>query len=95
MAWVSAFPELNVRTYVSVGGRPGVYFFSLDAGNPLAVGAARVLFNLPVHQHRCMSRNRTAGPCMTIGEPAMRRRQNGRHAIGQWEPLTPERGSLE
>jgi uncharacterized protein len=47
MAWVSAFPELNVRTYVSVGGRPGVYFFSLDAGNPLAVAAARVLFNLP------------------------------------------------
>jgi uncharacterized protein YqjF (DUF2071 family) len=40
---LSAFPELNVRTYVTVGGRPGVYFFSLDAGNPLAVAAARTL----------------------------------------------------
>ena len=44
---LSAFPELNVRTYVSVDGRAGVYFFSLDAGNPLAVIAARWLFDLP------------------------------------------------
>ena len=47
LPWVSAFPELNVRTYVTVGRKPGVYFFSLDAGNPLAVGAARTLFHLP------------------------------------------------
>ena len=47
LPWVSAFPELNVRTYVTVGGKPGVFFFSLDAGNPLAVGAARTLLNLP------------------------------------------------
>jgi uncharacterized protein YqjF (DUF2071 family) len=46
---VSAFPELNVRTYVTVGGKPGVYFFSLDAGNALAVGAARTLLNLPYY----------------------------------------------
>ena len=47
LPWVSAFPELNVRTYVRVGGKPGVFFFSLDAGNPVAVGAARTLLNLP------------------------------------------------
>ncbi len=47
LPWVSAFPELNVRTYVRVGDKPGVYFFSLDAGNPVAVGAARTLLNLP------------------------------------------------
>jgi uncharacterized protein YqjF (DUF2071 family) len=47
LPWISVFPELNVRTYVSVDGRPGVYFFSLDAGNPLAVVTARTLFNLP------------------------------------------------
>jgi hypothetical protein len=34
---VSAFGELNVRTYVERGGRPGVWFFSLDAANRLAV----------------------------------------------------------
>jgi uncharacterized protein YqjF (DUF2071 family) len=44
---VSAFAELNVRTYVTVGGKPGVYFFSLDADSQLAVTAARTLFGLP------------------------------------------------
>ena len=43
----SAFPELNVRTYVTVGGKPGVWFFSLDATNWLAVRAARSGFFLP------------------------------------------------
>lgn len=47
LPWVSAFPELNVRTYVTVDGKPGVYFFSLDAGNPIAVATARTLFHLP------------------------------------------------
>jgi uncharacterized protein len=49
LPWLSAFPELNVRTYVRVAGRPGVYFFSLDAGRRLAVVAARALLNLPYH----------------------------------------------
>jgi len=44
---LSAFPELNVRTYVVAGGKPGVWFFSLDAANPLAVHAARFAFHLP------------------------------------------------
>lgn len=44
---LSHFPELNVRTYVTVKGRPGVYFFSLDAGNPIAVAIARAVFHLP------------------------------------------------
>jgi uncharacterized protein YqjF (DUF2071 family) len=44
---LSAFPELNVRTYVRRGDAPGVWFFSLDAANPLAVRGARYLFHLP------------------------------------------------
>jgi uncharacterized protein len=44
---VSRFPELNVRTYVTVAGRPGIYFFSLDAASSLAVAAARLLYRLP------------------------------------------------
>jgi uncharacterized protein YqjF (DUF2071 family) len=47
--FVSAFPELNVRTYVTLHGKPGVYFFSLDAGSALAVTAARTLFHLPYY----------------------------------------------
>ena len=47
--WVSEFPELNVRTCVRVDDKPGVYFFSLDAGSALAVRAARLLLNLPYY----------------------------------------------
>jgi uncharacterized protein len=42
-----AFPELNLRTYVTAGGKPGVWFFSLDAGQKLAVRMARRFFHLP------------------------------------------------
>lgn len=44
---LSNFPELNLRTYVRAGGKPGVWFFSLDASNQLAVRLARAGFNLP------------------------------------------------
>jgi len=49
---LSAFPELNVRTYVTVGGKPGVFFFSLDAGSRLAVEAARLAYRLPYYHAR-------------------------------------------
>ncbi len=44
-----AFTELNLRTYVRERGtnRTGVYFYSLDCGNPLAVTVARAVFHLP------------------------------------------------
>jgi uncharacterized protein YqjF (DUF2071 family) len=44
---LGAIPELNVRTYVRVGGVPGVWFLSLDASSPFFVNAGRVLFGLP------------------------------------------------
>jgi hypothetical protein len=47
LPWFSNFPELNLRTYVVRDGKPGVWFFSLDAANPFAVRAARIGFNLP------------------------------------------------
>lgn len=50
--WLSKFLELNVRTYVTAGGKPGVWFFSLDAANPIAVQLARSFFNLPYFNAR-------------------------------------------
>lgn len=44
---LSRFPEINVRTYVTLGGRPGIWFLSLDAASMLAVAAARGLYRLP------------------------------------------------
>jgi uncharacterized protein YqjF (DUF2071 family) len=37
------FPEINVRTYVKARDRSGVWFFSLDASNWMAVRVARLL----------------------------------------------------
>lgn len=56
--WLSAFQELNLRTYVhSDDGTPGVWFFSLDAANPIAVGIAKRFFHLP-YRHARMSAER-------------------------------------
>ncbi|MEP4047215.1 MAG: DUF2071 domain-containing protein, partial [Luteolibacter sp.] len=55
LPWLSWFHELNVRTYVfDDAGNPGVWFFSLDCNQPLAVEIARRTFNLP-YQHARMS----------------------------------------
>ena len=57
--WLSHFAELNVRTYVTLrdGGveKPGVYFFSLDAANPVAVALARRFFMLPYFEAKMKS----------------------------------------
>ncbi len=44
---LSSLPELNVRTYVTYKGKPGVYFFSLDAASRAAVWGARTFYHLP------------------------------------------------
>jgi uncharacterized protein YqjF (DUF2071 family) len=54
MPYISAFLELNVRTYVRAEGKPGVWFFSLDAANPIAVEAARDAFHLNYYNARMM-----------------------------------------
>jgi uncharacterized protein YqjF (DUF2071 family) len=49
---ISRFAEVNVRTYVSYGGKPGIYFLSLDATSRLAVAAARRAYRLPYFHSR-------------------------------------------
>jgi uncharacterized protein len=49
---VSTFEELNVRTYVTWDGKPGIWFFSLEASSRLAVEAARRFYKLPYRQAR-------------------------------------------
>jgi uncharacterized protein YqjF (DUF2071 family) len=52
---LSWFHELNVRTYVhDEQGNPGVWFFSLDCNQPVAVEIARRGFHLP-YEHAAMS----------------------------------------
>ena len=46
--WLSRFPETNVRTYVrGPDGKPGVWFFTLEAARLAAVLGARAAYHLP------------------------------------------------
>jgi len=94
---VSSFPEINLRTYVVLGHRPGVFFLSLDATNPLAVWAARRFFHLPYFRARMV--------CMNEEDRVSyesRRTHRGFPAVGfrasygpAGPPSEPPRGSLE
>jgi uncharacterized protein len=52
LPYASSFFEVNVRTYVEHEGKPGIYFFSLDASRRLAVEAARITYRLPYFHAR-------------------------------------------
>ena len=95
--WLSAFPELNVRTYVVSGGMPGVWFFSLDAGNSLAVAIARAWFHLPYFHARMLSSERNGWT-----EYASQRDHSGAAGAawhGRYRPsapaFIPQRGTIE
>jgi uncharacterized protein len=59
--YLSSFPELNVRTYVTADGKPGVWFFSLDAAQRLAVRGARAFFYLPYYDARMSLKSEPGG----------------------------------
>jgi uncharacterized protein YqjF (DUF2071 family) len=94
---VGAFPELNVRTYVTSGGRPGVWFFSLDAASPPAVEVARLAYHLP-YVHASM---RCAPKGDGVAYTSQRRHRDPRPAALEacyrptGAPYRTEPGSLE
>ncbi len=58
---LTGFPELNLRTYVVADGKPGVWFFSLDATSRAAVRCARRFYHLPYRDARIACRARADG----------------------------------
>jgi uncharacterized protein len=90
---LSRFPELNVRTYVTHAGKPGVYFFSLDAANLPAVWAARTFFHLPYH-HASMTSVESEGAIQYSSQ----RHLGSANFRGRYRPATPplvrDRGTL-
>ena len=66
---ISSFCETNVRTYVHFRGRdPGVWFFSLEAANSLAVRIARGAGISPIFGPRCdWSGRETPSPMKAAG----------------------------
>jgi uncharacterized protein YqjF (DUF2071 family) len=97
LPWLSSFPELNVRTYVVKDGKPGVWFFSLDAANPIAVSLARAWFHLPYFrahmscESQCDEIRYRSQRTHHRAEPA--ELQCSYRPIG--EPFQPQLGSLE
>ncbi len=93
----TTFPELNVRTYVTVGETPGVLFFSLDATNRPAIAAARAWFGLPYFRAGMSQRADGAG----FAYRSERRDPRGAPAVfeGRYAPtgdlFLAGRGSLE
>jgi hypothetical protein len=80
---LSDFLELNLRTYVrDRQGRPGVWFYSLDANQWLAVNVARQFFHLP-YQHARMGANVAANGTIDYRS---RRRGDAAESIFQWRP---------
>jgi uncharacterized protein YqjF (DUF2071 family) len=94
---LSEFEELNLRTYVTVGGRPGVWFFSLDAASRAAVRVARGLFGLPYRDAR-MS-HRADSTCVDFQSVRTDRRGRPAELDADYWPTgpaaAPEPGSLE
>ena len=98
--WLSAFPELNVRTYVKTGGKAGVWFFSLEAANPVAVRIARWFYHLPYFdaEMQCQSID---GDDRHINYRSIRTHRGapGADFIGQYRPVGDvyhtQRGDLD
>jgi len=92
---LSGFLELNVRTYVTREGRPGIWFFSLDASSPLAVEAARATYKLPYFRARMSAAWRDGWLCYECARVA----EPGRVFSGRYRPagdaFEPEPGTLE
>jgi uncharacterized protein len=93
--WISAFPELNVRTYVRVADRPGVYFFSLDAGRRLAVAAARTLLNLPYYTANMRIQHRRDGLFYESSRRTWKPAQFKAIYAATDAPFVPSVGSIE
>jgi uncharacterized protein len=91
---LSCFPEMNLRTYVTHGGKPGVYFFSLDAANLPAVWVARTFYHLPYFYAAVTSEDCHGSihySSRRRGAPAEFRARY--HSIGPVQPCA--KGSLE
>jgi len=84
---LSHFAEINVRTYVTIDDKPGVYFFSLDAENLSAVLGARLAYGLPYYKANFRIRRRE-GTIDYESHRTVRPRPADFHAT--YRPCSPE-----
>ncbi|WP_197748842.1 YqjF family protein [Hymenobacter sp. BT18] len=82
---LSALHELNVRTYATLDGVPGVWFLSLDATQPLGVWAARTLFHLP-YLHARMQLTHTPDGVLHATATRTHRGEPAATFAASWQP---------
>jgi uncharacterized protein YqjF (DUF2071 family) len=89
---LSSFCEVNVRTYVTCDGKPGIMFFTLDASSAAAVAGGRLFAGLPYRRARMSSRRLGSWTEYSSERDGFRLR-------GRWSPraqsFSPPAGSLE
>jgi uncharacterized protein len=90
---VSSFRELNVRTYVTHEGKPGIWFFSLDASSSVAVAAARRLYRLPYFNARITIERRSGRLLYECVRDEGKAFSGSYRGLGS--PTPPEVGTLE
>jgi hypothetical protein len=102
LPWFSSFPQLNLRTYVTLGGRPGVFLLRVALSSRLAATIGRTIFHLPCVRARLTLRKegeswlfscrrrpgRLAGECERPLSLSVRYRPEG-------IPFRPAPGTLE
>ncbi len=96
---ISDFMEMNLRTYVhDRAGVPGVWFYSLDANQWLAVKIAQRLFHLP-YEHAKMTSSRTPEGLIHYESVRTGAQANGASCVFDYAPGAelpqPAPGSLE
>ena len=94
---LSTSPELNARTYVTVDGRPGVWFFTLDASSRWLVEAAKRFYRLPYEHARmtCERRGEYVHYDSERGGGVFTARYRGHGALFHAEPGTLEHFLVE
>ena len=85
---LSSFPQLEVSTYVAVGDRPGLWYFSLEVPKQLLVEAAKRAHRLPAYRSR-----------IAVASGSFDASRDGLAFRARWqgggEPFEPAPGSLD
>jgi uncharacterized protein len=89
---LSSFPQLEVLTYVTLDDRPGVWLFSLEAGKPLIVEAAKRTHRLPAYRAEIAIAEESGGVLFAASRDGLAFKAQ---YAGAGQPFTAPAGSLE
>lgn len=92
---MARIPELNCRTYVTVAGKPGIFFFSLDAASRSAVWGARAFYHLPYFPAQVRAETRSDAIAYSSSRPCGGAAIFRAHYGATSPPRSAQPGSIE